>query len=103
MLAIAVGLLVLLAVQQLVFAVWHGLTPGWWRLPDGRPNWTGRQLMVWPLVTLAETLSLIALGTGNAPPLGTYTVVFGLTNVVMAGWLVLKWQARRRAGATGER
>jgi protein-S-isoprenylcysteine O-methyltransferase Ste14 len=95
MLAVVIGELAVLVVLWLAFAAWHARSH-WWRHPDGRPNWVGRQLMAVALVGLAETASLMALGLGHPPPLWLYALGFAAVDAVTVGWLLLLWHARNQ-------
>lgn len=88
-----------LAAIWAAFVVFHARSGGW-------RTRVGRQLMAMAAVGMVEALALIAAGTGHAPPLWIYAVVFGVTDLVAAGWLGLLWRARNggepppgRAGA----
>lgn len=87
-LALLAGLLATLLVALLV---------GYLRSQRHTP--AGRHLIAVAAVGLAEALGLLALATGNSPPLWVFAAVYGLADVVAVGWLLLLWRARARARA----
>lgn len=94
---LVVAELTALAAMWATFMLAHGYG-AWWRQSDGTPNWVGRQLMAMATVGLLETASLALAGSGHAPPLWVFALVYGVTDIVMFGWLLLLWRAQRRRG-----
>lgn len=88
MLAVVLGELAVLAALCVTFMVAHARGP-WRHTP------AGRHLMAMAAVILAEAVCLFLLGAGLSPPLWVYAVVFGGTDAVMGGWLLLLWRARK--------
>jgi hypothetical protein len=85
---VVVAELALLVVLCLAFAVGHA-RGRWWSTP------TGRHLMLMTGTLLAMAVSLLLLAAGPTPPTWVFALVFGGTDAVMVGWLVLLRRARR--------
>jgi hypothetical protein len=78
-----------------VFMALHG-RGSWWRLPDGRPDRAGRQLMWAAGVVAAETLVLLLVLLGLRPPWPALVGVYAAMDLVMIRWVILRWITRSR-------
>lgn len=62
--------------------------------------WTtaaGRQLMATACVALGEAMSFGLLVAGVHVPVWVFVIGFGLADVVVVSWVVLRWRARRQS------
>lgn len=84
---LVVGELIIAALLWVVFIVIHACGP-WYSTRSGR------QLMAMAIVGLLETLGLLMIGLNHPLPLWMYVVIFGFTDALMIGWLVLIVKAR---------